>query len=65
VLAGVKPGDCWSLISFRNDKGRNIELKFVACMQRQYEFTMDSFQACDAMRWPGLFARELHPASRG
>eukprot|EP00123_Amoebidium_parasiticum_P015384 comp22940_c0_seq1/m.36359 comp22940_c0_seq1/g.36359 ORF comp22940_c0_seq1/g.36359 comp22940_c0_seq1/m.36359 type:complete len:759 (-) comp22940_c0_seq1:666-2942(-) len=36
--------DVWSLISLRNDCGRNIELKFVRQMRRQCEFSMDSFQ---------------------
>ena len=35
--------DRWSLISLHNTVGRNIELKFVDSMRRQYEFTVDSF----------------------
>ena len=37
-------GDKWSLISLSNNKGRNIELKFVDKMKRQFEFSVDSFQ---------------------
>ncbi|ESO93245.1 hypothetical protein LOTGIDRAFT_189873 [Lottia gigantea] len=37
-------GDRWSLISLMNNKGRNIELKFVDKMKRQFEFSVDSFQ---------------------
>jgi len=35
--------DCWSLISLRNNDGRNIEFKFVQSMKRQYEFSSHSF----------------------
>lgn len=34
----------WSLISFCNDQGKNIELKFVDKMKRQFQFSVDSFQ---------------------
>jgi len=34
----------WSLISFCNDQGKNIELKFVDQMKRQFQFSVDSFQ---------------------
>lgn len=37
-------GDKWSLISLSNDKGKNVELKFVDKMKRQFEFSVDSFQ---------------------
>lgn len=37
-------GDQWSLISLSNNKGRNVELKFVDKMKRQFEFSVDSFQ---------------------
>lgn len=37
-------GDCWSLISLRNDDGRNLELKFVQSLHRQFESTVDAFQ---------------------
>lgn len=37
-------GDRWSLISLSNNKGKNIELKFVDRMKRQFEFSVDSFQ---------------------
>ena len=36
--------DRWSLISLSNHSGRNIELKFVYKMKRQFEFSVDSFQ---------------------
>ena len=38
--------DRWSLISLSNQKGslRNVELKFVDTMKRQFEFSVDSFQ---------------------
>jgi hypothetical protein len=34
----------WSLISLCNDKGQNIELKFVDKMKRQFQFSVDAFQ---------------------
>lgn len=39
-----EPADRWSLISLVNSAGRNVELKFVDVMRRQYEFSVDSFQ---------------------
>ncbi|KAL0963598.1 hypothetical protein UPYG_G00308410 [Umbra pygmaea] len=36
--------DRWSLISLSNNNGRNVELKFVDCIRRQFEFSVDSFQ---------------------
>lgn len=36
--------DRWSLISLSNNEGKNIELKFVDTMRRQFEFSVDSFQ---------------------
>ncbi|GAB6032553.1 Family with sequence similarity 46, member, variant 2 [Chamberlinius hualienensis] len=36
--------DRWSLISLSNNPGRNVELKFVDNMKRQFEFSVDSFQ---------------------
>nr|CAB3244495.1 protein FAM46C-like [Phallusia mammillata] len=36
--------DRWSLISLNNNTGRNLELKFVQNMRRQFEFSVDSFQ---------------------
>ena len=36
--------DRWSLISLSNHTGKNIELKFVDRMRRQFEFSVDSFQ---------------------
>ncbi|CAG5110569.1 Oidioi.mRNA.OKI2018_I69.chr2.g4955.t1.cds [Oikopleura dioica] len=36
--------DKWSLISLSNENGRNLELKFVESMRRQFEFSVDSFQ---------------------
>ena len=37
-------GDRWSLISLCNNTGRDIEIKFVDTMKRQFEFSVDSFQ---------------------
>lgn len=38
-------GDRWSLISLGNPPGhKNVELKFVDTMRRQFEFSVDSFQ---------------------
>lgn len=37
-------GDRWSLISLSNFAGKNVELKFVDTMKRQFEFSVDSFQ---------------------
>ncbi|XP_018320061.1 terminal nucleotidyltransferase 5C [Agrilus planipennis] len=37
--------DKWSLISLGNSRGhKNVELKFVDTMKRQFEFSVDSFQ---------------------
>ncbi|KAM6969876.1 terminal nucleotidyltransferase 5C isoform 1-T2 [Aplochiton taeniatus] len=36
--------DRWSLISLSNNNGRNVELKFVDAIRRQFEFSVDSFQ---------------------
>jgi hypothetical protein len=36
--------DRWSLISLSNTRGRNVEIKFVDSMKRQFEFSVDSFQ---------------------
>ncbi|XP_077976852.1 terminal nucleotidyltransferase 5C-like [Glandiceps talaboti] len=36
--------DRWSLISLSNNSGKNVELKFVDSMRRQFEFSVDSFQ---------------------
>ncbi|KAM9326447.1 terminal nucleotidyltransferase 5D [Gastrophryne carolinensis] len=36
--------DRWSLISLSNNSGRNVELKFVHRLRRQFEFSVDSFQ---------------------
>ncbi|OAF70431.1 hypothetical protein A3Q56_01842 [Intoshia linei] len=38
------PSDCWSLIALSNNLGRNLEIKFVDKIQRQFEFSVDSFQ---------------------
>ncbi|KAL6030335.1 hypothetical protein STEG23_019282 [Scotinomys teguina] len=36
--------DRWSLISLSNNNGKNVELKFVNSLRRQFEFSVDSFQ---------------------
>lgn len=43
-MVKVTDGDRWSLISLSNNRGRNVELKFVDRMRRQFEFSVDSFQ---------------------
>jgi len=43
-MVKVNDTDRWSLISLSNNVGRNIELKFVDSMKRQFEFSVDSFQ---------------------
>ncbi|RWS14567.1 protein FAM46C-like protein [Dinothrombium tinctorium] len=43
-MVKVPEGDRWSLISLSNNRGRNVELKFVDVMKRQFEFSVDSFQ---------------------
>ncbi|XP_065565288.1 terminal nucleotidyltransferase 5C-like isoform X2 [Artemia franciscana] len=41
----VTEGDRWSLISLGSkSQGKNVELKFVDTMKRQFEFSVDSFQ---------------------
>lgn len=37
-------GDRWSLISLSHNTRKNVELKFVDKMKRQFEFSVDSFQ---------------------
>uniref|UniRef100_A0A4D5R9T4 polynucleotide adenylyltransferase n=1 Tax=Scolopendra viridis TaxID=118503 RepID=A0A4D5R9T4_SCOVI len=43
-MVKVTEGDRWSLISLSNNRGRNVELKFMDTMRRQFEFSVDSFQ---------------------
>nr|CAG4649343.1 EOG090X06J2 [Scapholeberis mucronata] len=44
-MVKVTEGDRWSLISLgTNHRGKNVELKFVDTMRRQFEFSVDSFQ---------------------
>uniref|UniRef100_UPI00358F54B9 terminal nucleotidyltransferase 5C-like n=1 Tax=Myxine glutinosa TaxID=7769 RepID=UPI00358F54B9 len=38
------PPDRWSLVSLWNRDGRNLELKFVSFLKREFEFSVDSFQ---------------------
>jgi hypothetical protein len=56
--------DIWSLISLTNEQGRNIELKFVDTMKRQFEFSVDSFQIVldSLLNFPGVSA-DLKPSS--
>ena len=42
-MVKVSEKDQWSLISLSNNRGRNVELKFVDTMKRQFEFSVDSF----------------------
>ncbi|XDV34434.1 hypothetical protein PO909_004592 [Leuciscus waleckii] len=49
LLEFLPPGVCndtdrWSLISLSNNTGKNVELKFVDSLRRQFEFSVDSFQ---------------------
>lgn len=54
--------DRWSLISFRNCCGKNIELKFVTRIKRQFEFSVDSFHInLDSYLQFRLVASELSP----
>ncbi|XP_061917513.1 terminal nucleotidyltransferase 5C [Entelurus aequoreus] len=62
--------DRWSLISLSNKHGRNVELKFVDCIRRQFEFSVDSFQiVLDSMlafyRSDVAMTPARHPAVRG
>jgi len=36
--------DIWSLFSFRNYEGRNLEVKFVHTLERCYKFSIDAWQ---------------------
>jgi len=56
--------DVWSLISLTNEQGRNIELKFVDTMKRQFEFSVDSFQIVldSLLNFPGV-SPDLKPSS--
>ncbi|KAK1328983.1 hypothetical protein QTO34_011154 [Cnephaeus nilssonii] len=62
--------DRWSLISLSNKNGRNVELKFVDSIRRQFEFSVDSFQIIldsllvfyDCSSQP--ISEHLHPTNR-
>jgi len=41
---GSDDNNIWSLFSFNNYQGRNIEVKFVHTLKRQYTFSIDSWQ---------------------
>merc|ERR1719192_699505 len=41
---GNDNSNIWSLFSFNNFEGRNIEVKFVHTLKRQYTFSIDSWQ---------------------
>ena len=43
-MVKVNDSDKWSLISLSNNLGRNVDIKFVNTMKRQFEFSVDSFQ---------------------
>jgi len=61
-LEDEKP-DCWSLISLRNDFGRNLEFKFVYNMKRQFVYSLDSFQILLTpylLQWCAFDARSKH-----
>uniref|UniRef100_A0A3Q3AYR4 Terminal nucleotidyltransferase 5C n=1 Tax=Kryptolebias marmoratus TaxID=37003 RepID=A0A3Q3AYR4_KRYMA len=63
--------DRWSLISLSNNNGRNVELKFVDSIRRQFEFSVDSFQiVLDSMlshyeQVQAPMSPASHPAVRG
>ncbi|PWA15604.1 hypothetical protein CCH79_00018461 [Gambusia affinis] len=66
--------DRWSLISLSNNNGRNVELKFVDSIRRQFEFSVDSFQiVLDSVlshyeQQPpaaAAMSEQFHPAVRG
>ncbi|XP_067945647.1 terminal nucleotidyltransferase 5C-like [Watersipora subatra] len=37
-------GDKWTLVTLSNNRGMNLEFKFVVKMKRKYQFSVDSFQ---------------------
>jgi len=41
---GNDENNIWSLFSFNNFEGRNIEIKFIHTLKRQYTFSIDSWQ---------------------
>ena len=49
--------DAWSLISLSNHCGKNVELKFVDRMRRQFEFSVDSFQVSLVVGFPLVVLR--------
>ncbi|MFT7818281.1 putative nucleotidyltransferase FAM46C [Arapaima gigas] len=63
--------DRWSLISLCNNDGRNVELKFVDAIRRQFEFSVDSFQIVldSVLAYYGLgeppMSRHLYPKVLG
>ncbi|KPP62692.1 protein FAM46C-like [Scleropages formosus] len=63
--------DRWSLISLSNKEGRNVELKFVDAIRRQFEFSVDSFQIVldSVLSYYGLaeapMSRHFHPSVLG
>uniref|UniRef100_A0A8B9L6G9 polynucleotide adenylyltransferase n=1 Tax=Astyanax mexicanus TaxID=7994 RepID=A0A8B9L6G9_ASTMX len=57
--------DRWSLISLSNNSGKNMELKFVSSLRRQFEFSVDSFQIIlDTMLESYLEAERREAAQR-
>ncbi|XP_026860731.2 uncharacterized protein LOC113574185 [Electrophorus electricus] len=57
--------DRWSLISLSNNSGKNVELKFVSSLRRQFEFSVDSFQIIlDTMLESYLEAERKEAAQR-
>ncbi|CAN9498463.1 unnamed protein product [Ophioblennius macclurei] len=63
--------DRWSLISLSNNNGRNVELKFVDSIRREFEFSVDSFQiVLDPVllfyqREAAPMSQDLHPDVAG
>merc|ERR1719233_1046621 len=54
---GNDNSNIWSLFSFNNFEGRNIEVKFVHTLKRQYTFSIDSWQIDLSNFLPNLVAQ--------
>lgn len=58
--------DRWSLISLCNNTGKNVELKFVDRLRRQFEFSVDSFQiGLDSLLPFEQCSQSFHPSVVG
>jgi len=54
----------WSLFSFNNIRGRNIEIKFVHSLKRQYTFSVDSWQIDLSYFLPSRNKRVMQESNR-